>query len=411
MTTTLSFIQGSLLKILRLLEMKGQGELTPPRRCGKSNDSTATPGRQRSKLPEAIDKTIVYYVGTNQLQKFSDLCDNDQDTYGSPASAIRRKCQYRVQTLKKFPQTLERKIREYYKDSLYLFETFLSTRLASDNQSIASNGSTSVASFATPPRSSKASRVQRTISPLPWSPTGFSPLHFPYQPPRNIMASLTAAAADITDNNSFQLHFDDPASNPKGVTVIRLNDVSTGTSLVGMVSIYFEVSNMNDFDQFSCRLSEDGSSLIVTDYAQPTPLLEDVRKLHYFTASNGEDPDDKVYINALSVQAEMIRKAKKVGSFNKDFYFKFPNGITCNSDHFNPSKKNQLGVDSQMTLLPYETKSKMPDGSNIAMMPTMKVRLAIDGDDRAMSGSSNAVNDITDALAQMKLKMEKFKKG
>ena len=389
--------------------MSGQGEFTPPRGTSKGNAST--PGG-RPKIPEAIDRTIVYYVGTNQLEKFSNICDDDPETYGVPASKFRRSCQYRVQTLKKYPHRLEHYIRKYYKDSLYLFEPFLLSRSVSDNQSIGSIDSTSVASFATPVRNSRISRVPRTISPSPWSPPrttrSLSPL--PWSPqPRNIMASLTAA--DANENNSFQLHFDDPARNPKGVTVIRLSDVSTGSSLVGMVSIYFEVSNMNDIGQFSCRLSEDGSMLIVTDFAQPTPLLDDVKKLHFFSASEGEEPNDKAYINALSVQAEMIRKAKKTGSFNKDFFFKFPNGVTCNSDHFNPNKKNQLGVDSKMTLLPYETVSKMPDGSNISVIPTMKVRLAIDGDDRAMSGSSNAVNDVADALAQMKLKMAKYKEG
>ena len=329
--------------------MKRQGEYTPPQSKSsasfKSSKSLDTKDKG-SELPEDIDKRIVYYVGTKDPRKFADICDEDPDTF---VPSIRRKCQYRVQYFRKKinHHRLEYFIRKYFPHQLYLFHSFLSQRPTPPNLPDDSSG------LETPSIASSSIRsIRRNITPSPWTSPPI---------PRNIMSSLVSAAADPELNNLFQLHFDDPTRNPYGVRVLRLSDVSTGISLVGMIVIYMALNNLNDIKHFAPRLSEDGSMLIVNREAQPSPIFpENVALIQYFTASDGKETDDKTYINALDVQAEMVRKSKMMGGFNKDFYYKFPNGITCNSDHFNPNKKGQLGVDAEMVLLPYTTHSPLP---------------------------------------------------
>ena len=335
-------------------------------------------------LPENTDKGIVWFLGTGDKRRFVTLCDSNFDLYGRPSSQLRRKCQYRVKYLKRRPQRLQYYFDCYFRDSQFLYKP---------GNSICS----SVSTFASPDR---IPSIPRTISPSPWS----------LPKPRNIMASFSAPEAD--DNNTFQLHFDDPARNPCGVFVVKRSDVSTGSALVGQITIYFSLDNVVDTNTFSARLSDDGSCLIVTDQAQPTPLVEDIKKLHHFTCTDDEDVDDKMILNTLSVQAEIVQKAKRNGSFNKDFFYKFPEGITCNSDHFNAKKKNQLGVESNLSLMPYPDGTTDDSGdAGFALMPTMKVRLAIDGDDRAMQGKDAALNEVQDAMAKMKLRMQNYKKG
>ena len=213
------------------------------------------------------------------------------------------------------------------------------------------------------------------------------------------------------DNNEFQLYLDDPYNNPFGILVIKRSKKNTGNEMVGQLRIYFAQFNQEDAHSLDPQLSIDGSMLCVSRTAQPNPLVRDLKKLHYFTAKDQADEEDDVYEGLLSIEQKLVNSAQN----KKKFYYKFPPGMTCNSNHFNPNWKDQLDVDATVHMVPFDSKT-VDEGTReivpyVAMMPVVAVELAIDGQSKSMGDSDETVDSVTNAMKKMQTKFTKYKAG
>lgn len=348
------------------------------------------------------EKSLVFYLGTCDPTSFKKFCDNNIQLFGPVASAQRRYWQHRKQHLKKKPQRVKELFLQYFPHPNQLALVKLDT---------GDQPFSPCYSYATPSRVTPSTGNTSVRSP----PSSIRP--------RNLMKETTPNAKM---NNEFFLHLDDPENNPYGVFVCIKKDERSGSALVDQLNIYFLRHNVNhSAASTTFRLAEDGRGVYLNCPCQPT---KEMIALHYFTAErknlsqHGVDWDefenDAKYKDSMEVIEERLDQLDKTGGINKDFYYQFPDGMTCNSDHFNANRKNGLDVCWTLDNLPYELTTKSDSLSNsgsaeekIHYFPTMRIRLAIDGKNRDLRNSKAEVDAVADALSAMQLKMKAFRKG
>lgn len=242
-------------------------------------------------------------------------------------------------------------------------------------------------------------------------------------------------------NNVFQLFYStiSPEKNPKGIIVVKKDGAKSGDSLVSQLTIYFTEMDANDASAIELRLSPSGDRILLRDNTQPSSLVDDLQALHFYTAEGSDDEQDEAFSNQMSVIQTKINRMKKNGGFKTDFEYIFPDGITCNSDHFNSGKGSQLDVVPKMSLVPYNLKGALSDktpppsipvvdddeqmqgaaaatttddAENMHVFPAIRVRLAIDETAEDLKDSDEKTK-LHDSMSALKERMErmKLKKG
>lgn len=370
------------------------------------------PLQSSSEEDSLAERRLVYYLATeSDKTTFKKICDQNVSLFGLQASKKRRRWQHRKQTLKKKPHCVKELFDEFYPNQQFLFNLNLDSQALSSPNFIVS-----------PVKSAPVKSTPVKFTPVDFnfqSPTTRKPPSLPR--PRNIMTDTIGA--DYLKNNKFHLYIEDPEDNPYGVFCAVDDKVKSGAIVVDQLNIYFQFSNINDAAGASFRLSSDGHQLIATLAAQPTNISRDIGCMHFFTTSDDEKAMDgnKKYFNELKVIQTTFAKLKKTSQDLKYFYYEFPDGISCNSDHFNVTRSNQLAVVPEFSQLPYElmTKSKnsmevdIDDGEVIGehFLPCIRIKLAIDGKARDLEEDKDEVSAVTDSLAAMKLKLKAYRAG
>ena len=373
------------------------------------------------------DKCIVFWVATGGFvitsdgntsfneATFSEMCNSNIELFGTKRSVRRNKCQQRMKNLRRPEREHElySAFKLYHPSLVALYNPILFQRSSYSAHSVGSNKSDSDTltrnARTRKPKEETRTPQARTPPPKARTPPPSRSLHnfispSPSRNQRYIMASETIAPPS---NKTFVLSFDDPTVNPRGVLAMRRPHVESDKTLVDQVIVYFALGNhlKDEANLFKCRLSEDGASLIVNDSSQPVALVGDMKKLHFFSASKGEEEKESSIIVQLQALKDVARRAKARGNFNQDVYYRFPIGVTCNSDHFNPNRSHQLSVDSELFAFPYD------DADDAAFIPMIKVRLAVDETERPIAAADDELNDVTKAMSSMSLRLAKFKKG
>jgi hypothetical protein len=397
-----SFIVHCNLHLHCNLPMAKEGEST-------NNDS--------AHFDEKADRALVYHLGTGEDLKFLDFCNRNNTLFGPEGSSKRRYWQHRRNYIaKKQPHRLRALFIKYF-PQFYAISIFAES--SSDQFS-------SPATYFSSPRptpdcvsSSTSAKKSNSFSPSPIQP-------------RRIMSP---------SNNVFQLFYStiSPEKNPKGIIVVKKDGAKSGDSLVSQLTIYFTEMDANDASAIELRLSPSGDRILLRDNTQPSSLVDDLQALHFYTAEGSDDEQDEAFSNQMSVIQTKINRMKKNGGFKTDFEYIFPDGITCNSDHFNSGKGSQLDVVPKMSLVPYNLKGALSDktpppsipvvdddeqmqgaaaatttddAENMHVFPAIRVRLAIDETAEDLKDSDEKTK-LHDSMSALKERMErmKLKKG
>ena len=378
-------------------------------------------------ISPAAQSCIVFWVATGGLvigpdgdtsfreKSFSEMCNGNTDLFGTKGSKLRYKCQQRMKNLRRPERSgeLYEEFSTHHSSLVALYNPKLyqpSSYNSSSDQSVDSKQKVKPTRKAKtqPPKARTPPPEARTPPPKTRTPPPNVQQHIfispsPIHEQRYIMATETPSPS----NRSFVLSFDDPTLNPRGVLAMRRPHVESGSTLVDQVIVYFALGNhlKDEANHIRCRLSEDGTMLIVNQSAQPCALVGDMKKFHYFSTSKGESEKEASIIVQLQALKDVARRSRVRGNFNKDTSYKFPSGITCNSDHFNPNKGHQLAVDTELFVFPYD------DADDSVFIPMFKVRLAVDETERQIAAADDELNDVTKALSSMSVRLAKFKKG
>lgn len=354
----------------------------------------------------AAERRLVYYLAVESKKTaFKKICDKNYLLFGLSGTKKRRLWQHRLKRLRQNPLKVKQLFEEYYPNQQCLFNLDLDSQVLSSPNFSSPVKSTPVTVKSTPNSTPINFHFQ--------SPSKRNPRSLPH--PRNIMSD--SIGAEYLKNNKFHLYLEDPEYNPYGVFCAVDERMKSGAIVVDQLNIYFQFSNVNDAAGTSFRLSNDGHWLIATMAAQPTNISRNIEVLHFFTTSDAERAMDgnKKYFNELKVIQTTFSKLKKTSQDLKDFYYEFPDGMSCNSDHFNATRSNQLAVVPEFCQLPYElmtSKSIMEEeGESVHFLPCIRIKLAIDGKARDLEEDKDEVSAVTDSLAAMKLKMQAFKAG
>jgi len=381
---------------------------------------------RESNIPPDADKYIVFWVGTGGMvmehdgnttfeeQSFNKMCNGNIKLFGKKGTFLRKQCQERAKNLRRperEPQ-LYKAFETHYSSLLPFFNPKMyQPSIYNSSQSVGSKGSDTSTRQAKTPQPKSRTPPPKSRTPPPKSrtpPPNVQQFNFISPSPSRFQRyNMAAEGIPSPANRSFVLSFDDPTANPRDVIAMRRPHVESGSTLVDQVIVYFSLGNhlLEEANHIRCRLSEDGTMLVVNHSSQPISLVGSMKKLHFFSASKGESEKEPSIIVQLQALKDVARRSRARGNFNKDTFYKFPAGVTCNSDHFNPNKGHQLAVDTELFVFPYD------DTNENLFVPMFKVRLAVDETERQIAAAEDEVNDVTKAMKTMALQMAKFKKG
>mmetsp|Transcript_8048 Transcript_8048/g.17383 ORF Transcript_8048/g.17383 Transcript_8048/m.17383 type:complete len:359 (-) Transcript_8048:516-1592(-) len=234
-------------------------------------------------------------------------------------------------------------------------------------------------------------------------------------PPTKITPAPAVSSIMPTGNNnneSFRLHFDESWGNPDGIFSLMAPNVKVGDRIVDKVRLLIPFHDVEDVPLFKARLSEDGSSFILTKPTIPGYLRdrENIEAItQYVDRSVGVACEQCK--NLYEVQSTTMEMEENAHLRTKDTTYKFPDGITCNNDTFNlgqngekPTDAYSLRIRVNMDLTQLGEIASADENPKMAygVHPFMAIEMAVDDIDakvrRTKKVSEEEVNSVDEAF-------------
>jgi hypothetical protein len=176
------------------------------------------------------------------------------------------------------------------------------------------------------------------------------------------------------------LDFGFPERNPTGVfAFLTPNVMLHSKEVVDVVWIYKCAVDARDAMDIKAQMLEDGTGILVTQPSVPSFMIKDVKQMH--DADMAEAFAEPLLRDHL-VQANAIDKRKERQS--QQVEYKFPPGITCNTNHFKSKPSdNRLRNNKRLckvTVIPGAAKGDPPIQTQD--IPFILWRMTVDKEDR-----------------------------
>ena len=333
---------------------------------------TVQPMQSGESTSEQADRLLVYYIGTCDQKPFYQFCNEHMEHFGGMGSKERRNWQHRKRYLCTKPSRVKELFDSYFPRQKLFFTYYES-------------------SPATPsPARSIRSSTQLSSPPFRSSTQLSSPQIMPVRTQENT-------------NNHFQLSLEHPENNPEGVLLVKQDSVVSKNTMVSKLTVFIGMADMNDCgsNKVTCRLSDNGDTIIVSRPSHPTFMSTNLAYFNGVTAIGESDTEKEAIGNKLSVIETKYGKLKDQGGFRREVHYKLPIGMTCNSEHFNEAKTDPLDVVFELCPMAYTMESAVASSEPVLIyFPILKINLAIDGNDESMKPASTK-SKVTSSMARL----------
>ena len=134
------------------------------------------------------------------------------------------------------------------------------------------------------------------------------------------------------------LDIENPENNRNGILVIRGNEVvvNDATEMVDVLTIYKPLFDLRDAEKSKACLLPDWRGIQITEPKVPLCFSENAKDMHRMEGKNQIcEPTLRAHLAA----ANDIRKQPR--RQQKQVIMRFPDGLTCNAQHFNGKNKHE----------------------------------------------------------------------
>jgi hypothetical protein len=207
---------------------------------------------------------------------------------------------------------------------------------------------------------------------------------------------------DESHTEEFILDIENPERNPMDIWVSHGENIPIDDYVVDALTIYKHIADVRDAETpsfYEAKLVEDGRALLVTMPSVPNYFLKNMVQMK---ANEANTAIDEIFldhsIKMTTVMANRDRQKKTVKMY-------FPDGITCNTEHFNNANQKSNKVNKKIRLVKLRSLSAAPGGPEIPILASYVAwTVAIDGSLRLTTTSNNNGDDpFADAIKRMKL--------
>jgi hypothetical protein len=156
-------------------------------------------------------------------------------------------------------------------------------------------------------------------------------------------------SVSVVCKEQYKLSVDKPWENPYGILVASGRSITKGAVMLDNVSIYFPIACVRDVHEkkVTAELLPSNNGIRITMPTIPSVLVSTacIEKMHKQVSSGFCLPSQ----NAHKAVANEIKDKKHHERCMKQIIFLFPDGMTCNTSHFNykaggPKLKNHFLV-------------------------------------------------------------------
>ena len=335
---------------------------TPPSTPARSTRDQAL-RRNVASIDEQIDRALVkILLSPQRLLKFAQVCKGNEALFGTPSSALRKRVQNRRFHL---TQLQEQDPQAFYK----LAQEFGLGQTSNSPQ--------------TPEAASPTFSSPRTSSPLK----------------NRVLRDDTTSDSTIIptmETEDITLNLLRPEDN-NGLLVLRGVDITTGNQVVDAITIYKPLEDIQDFREkrIKAALFEDGSGIKVCWPSIPA-FFFDVERMHAVDGTHVCEPTMRSHrVAVTAVSSDQNRRVRQI-------FIHFPDGITCNNNHFNEGIEDGLGLKSIFKMIPKVV--TLPDGTQqryIQAYIKWKVVITNEMTRQLAPTQDNQENDFQDAIEML----------
>lgn len=329
----------------------------------------------KTPLPDLSEKALLHLL-TNKVEhglSFKKVCDQRRDVFGERSSQLRRKVQKRRAYLIQNPDILNEAVRKTFGDR-YVYKASSPER------------TTSAAVISSPPLVSPPPRT--IVSPPPIAMS---------------TPSKKGSYKDPEDLKEVQMYFDsDFYKNENGLFVILGKEVVEDNTVMDRLTVLKPIWDLIDFDRgrYKARLTNDCGGIIIQEPIFASWMWNNPRKVMDLIDAEEEEACART---ELAYKTMKTRVNEKREYRIKETLYRFPEGITCNTDHFN--KKNRgsssLLLDCNIHIFEH-TVGKTDENRDIIMYcPFVCWKMAVDGEGRRTAEDDEEVTATAAALSRI----------